>query len=129
MVTTGLFFLKSGPKSKFHSLRVMGVTSDADRGVLGPRLVALFAPESGGPDDCLRIRTARTGDFRAFLNSFFSATAVTVTVLVGLRDFMGLVGLVSWNFGAGVDAGVVVLVVVAVDVGGTTMPSCLYCFL
>ena len=107
----------------------MGVTSDAERGVLGPRLVALFAPESGGPDDCLRIRTARTGDFRAFLNSFFSATAVTATVLVGLRGFMGLFGLAFGGADAGADAGVVVAVLAVAEVAGTTMPSCLYCFL
>jgi hypothetical protein len=48
----------------FHSLRVMGVTSEAERGVLGP-----FFAEAGlqvGGVGCLRGRTGRMGDFREY---------------------------------------------------------------
>lgn len=41
LVTVGCVGLNSGPTSIFHSLVVMGVTSDADCGVFGPRLAGI----------------------------------------------------------------------------------------
>lgn len=37
MVTVGLFCQNSGPMRMFHSFRVIGVTSEAETGVFGPR--------------------------------------------------------------------------------------------